>query len=187
MPCKTYILFNMERNSKLWTCVHELVGLHSIANSKYVLSYSNWNDYGYQTGFGLYIALPENQNGVYNIPIASLSIVEHYPVNREKGRFLPIYGNTNFTTFIMSKESAECMYLTLTYEERMELISKLNIRFNDSYVREQGNYKTSTLRSKTREEFLAMQQEIKEIIYEKNDVSLLVRKHIALSSIKLYP
>lgn len=177
----------MERISKLWTCVHELVGLHSIANSKYVLSYSNWNDYGYQTRFGLHIALPEKQNGVCNVPIAGLSIVEHYPINWDKGRFLPICGNTNFTTFIMSKDSAECMYLTLTYEERMELVSKLNIRFNDSYVREQGNYKTSTLRDKKREDFLAMQQEIEEIIYKKDEVSLLIRKHFALSSIVIHP
>lgn len=53
------------------------------------------------------------------------------------------------------------MYITLTYEERIELIHMLRIKFDDSIVCKQGNYLTSTLRGRTREDFLAMQQEIK--------------------------
>ena len=176
----------MER-TKLWTCVPELSGLHTLASSKYVLSYGNWNDFGYQTHFNLHIALKEAENGVHNVLIADLSIVERYPIIRDKGRFFPIDGNTNFVTFIMSIESAECMYLTLTYEERMELVRKLHIEFSDSKVSEQGNYITSTLRDITREDFLAKQQKIKRIIYTEHDVASIIRKHFALPSIVLYP
>ena len=45
---------------KLWNCVHELVWNHKNMNSKYVLTYSNWNDFGYQTGFYLYICHCQN-------------------------------------------------------------------------------------------------------------------------------
>ena len=169
----------MER-TKLWTCVPELSGLHTLASSKYVLSYGNWNDFGYQTHFNLHIALKEAENEVHNVLIADLSIVERYPIIRDKGRFFPIDGNTNFVTFIMSIESAECMYLTLTYEERMELVRKLHIEFSDSKVSEQGNYRTSTLRDITREDFLAKQQKIKRIIYTEHDVASIIRKHFAL-------
>jgi len=106
-----------------------------------------------------------------------LSIVEHYPTLRSSGRFLPIEGNTNFTSFIMSLEDAERMFLFLTYDERMELIHKLNINFNDVTVKDQANYKTSTLRNIMREEFLEMQQKIEGIVTDKHDVATLIRKH----------
>lgn len=175
----------MKRNLKLWTCVHELKGLHDIAESKYILSYSNWNDFGFQTLCTLHIALPEHYNDVCNVPIAYLSIVENYPkITRPGERFLPIEGNTNFTSFIMSIESAECMYLTLTHKERMELVSKLHIKFNDSGVSEQENYRSSTLRryNHKREDFLAMQQKIEKIMHRKNNISRIVRKYFALTS-----
>ena len=174
----------MER--RLWTCVHELMGLQTIAESKYALSYSNWNDFGWQTAFGLYVALPEFRDGVCNVPIGGLSIVEHFPITKGR-RFLPREGATNFTSFIVSVESAECMYLTLTYDERMELIRKLRIRFDDSGISEQGNYKMSTLRNKSREEFLLMQKKIKDIVMKEDDVSALVYKHFDKSKIILYP
>lgn len=171
--------------SKRWTCVHELCLSTTIVSNKYVLSYSNWNDFGYQTLFGLHLVL--NSKSFTQKPlIAGLSIVELYPRIQSKGRFFPIYGNTNFVSFIMSIESAECMYLTLTYEERIELIHMLRIKFDDSYVCKQGNYLTSTLRGITREDFLAMQQEIKRIIYTEHDVSSIVRRHFALSDIMVY-
>ena len=78
------------------------------------------------------------------------------------------------------------MYLTLTYEERIELIHMLRIKFDDSIVCKQGNYLTSTLRGRTREDFLAMQQE-KKIIYTEHDVSSIVRRHFTLSDIMVYP
>lgn len=171
---------------KLWTCVHELVGLQTIAESKYVLSYSNWNDFGWQTLFRLHVALPEFKDGVCNAYIGEFSIVEHFPITKGQ-RFLPREGTTNYTSFIVSIESAECMYLTLTYDERMELIRKLRIRFDDSGISEQGNYKMSTLRNKSREDFLQMQKKIKEIVMKKDDVSTIVCKHFDKSQIILYP
>ncbi len=162
--------------TKLWKCVHELVGMYSEQNSKYVLSYSNWNDFGYQTGFGLYINLPKPIDKVYNVLVAGLSIVEHYPIHHQ-GRFLPVKGNTNFTSFIMSIESAERFYLYLTYDERMELIRWLNIRFDDSLVKNQGIYLTSTLRDRKRQDFLDMQKEIKKIVTRKSDVASLTHKY----------
>lgn len=72
--------------SKLWTCVHELCLSTTIVSSKYVLSYSNWNDFGYQTLFGLNLIL--NSKSVTPKPlIAGLSIVELYPRIQSKGRF----------------------------------------------------------------------------------------------------
>lgn len=65
----------------------------------------------------------------------------------------------------------------LTYDERMELIHKLNIKFDDVSVKDQANYKTSTLRYIMREEFLEMQQKIKGIVTDKHDVATLIRKH----------
>ena len=162
---------------KLWNCVHELVWNHKNMNSKYVLTYCNWNDFGYQTGFHLYMPLSKQSEEDCNIGIAWLSIVEHYPILRSPGRFFPIEGNTNFTSFICSLEDAERIFLFLTYDERMELIHKLNIKFSDVSVKDQGNYKTSTLRNIMRDEFLEMQQKIKEIVTDKHDVATLIRKH----------
>ena len=162
--------------TRLWNCVHELDGLHSEQNSRYVLAYSNWNDFGYQTGFGLYINLPKPIDKDYNVPVAGLSIVEHYPTHHQ-GRFLPVNGDTNFTSFIMSIKSAERFYLFLTYDERMELIRWLNIRFDDSLVKNQNNYLMSTLRCYKRQDFLDMQKEIKEIVTRKSDVASLIRKY----------
>lgn len=146
-------------------------------NSKYVLTYSNWNDFGYQTGFHLYMPLSKQSEEDCNIGIAWLSIVEHYPILRSPGRFFPIEGNSNFTSFICSLEDAERIFLFLTYDERMELIHKLNIKFSDVSVKDQGNYKISTLRNIMRDEFLEMQQKIKEIVTDKHDVATLIRKH----------
>lgn len=162
---------------KLWNCVHELVWNHKNMNSKYVLTYSNWNDFGYQTGFHLYMPLSKQSEEDCNIGIAWLSIVEHYPILRSPGRFFPIEGNSNFTSFICSLEDAERIFLFLTYDERMELIHKLNIKFDDVSVKDQANYKTSTLRYIMREEFLEMQQKIKGIVTDKHDVATLIRKH----------
>lgn len=162
---------------KLWNCVHELLWNRKSMNSKFVLTYSNWNDFGYQTGFQLHMpTLKSSEEDVY-IGIAWMSIVEHYPRHRTSGRFLPIEGNTNFSSFIMSVEDAERLCLFLTYDERMELIRKLNIKFSDVSVSDQANYKTSTLRNTTRSEFLEMQQKIREIVMNKHDVAILIRKH----------
>lgn len=167
----------MEETLKLWTCIHELTGIHRTVNSKYILSYSNWNDYGYQTGFHLFLPLKQPVNEVYCVGVSWLSIVEHYPVLRSPGRFLPIEGNTNFTSFILSIEDAERFFLLLTYEERIELIRKLNIKFSDVQVKDQANYKVSTLRHTMRDEFIERQQKIKEIVTDKRDVASLIRKH----------
>ena len=162
--------------TRLWKCVHELAGLHSEQNSKYVLFCCKWDDFGYQTRFRLYMNLPKPIDKVYNVDVANLSIVEHYPTHHQ-GRFLPVKGTTNFTSFIMSIESAERFYLFLTYEERMKLIRWLNIRFDESFVRDQGNYLTSTLRDFKRHDFLDMQKEIKKIVTRKSDVASLIHKY----------
>lgn len=86
----------MKENSKLWSCVHELTGIQKSVNSKYILSYSNWNDFGYQTGFHLFLPLEKPKDGVYNIGVSWLSVVEHYPVLRSPGRFFPIEGECKF-------------------------------------------------------------------------------------------
>ena len=162
---------------RLWICVHELNGVQAHRNSKYVLSYSNWNDFGYKTSFRLYLALdnPLCEN-MYNFGIASLSIVEHYPLTKGT-RFLPKEGAANYHTYIMDINSAELMYLFLTYDERRELIDKLRIRFDDVGYSEQGNYLLSTLRNMTRQQFLDMQKKIKLIVENPNDVAFLIDKH----------
>lgn len=167
----------MEENIKLWTCIHELTGIQKTVESKYVLSYSNWNDFGYQTGFHLYLPLKKPVDETYNIGVSWLSIVEHYPVLRSPGRFFPIEGNTNFTSFIKSIEDAERFFLLLNYKERMELIRKLNIKFDDALVKDQANYKVSTLRNIMRDDFIKMQKKIREIVTDERDVAALIRKH----------
>lgn len=168
----------------LWTCIHEMAGLQHEVENKYVLSYSNWNDYGFQTGFGLFLAMPQNEeNHICNIHLGGLSIVEHAPITRGM-RFFPREGVTNYTSFICRIETAERMYLTLTYDERMELIKKLRIRFDDYEVAQQENYRASTLRNTTREDFLARQKEIKELVMRQDDVSPLILKHFDIYSMK---
>ena len=162
---------------RLWMCVHELNGVQVHRSCKYVLSYSNWNDFGYRTSFRLYLVLynPICDN-MYSFGIASLSIVEHEPLAKGT-RFLPKEGATNYHTYIMDIRSAESMLLFLTYEERKELIDKLRIRFDDAGYCEQGNYKFSTLRNTTRRHFLDMQKRIKMIIENPYDVASLIDRH----------
>lgn len=71
------------------------------------------------------------------------------------------------------------MFIFLSYEERMELISKLNIAFNNAIVGNQNNYRTSTLRAFTTETtFLEMQKEIKNIVTSPLEASIMLHRHI---------
>lgn len=70
----------------------------------------------------------------------------------------------NFTTFICNIESAYNLLLFLSPIERKELISKLNIQFDNSLVKNEQAYKISMLRDKSEESFLSEQKEIEKIV-----------------------
>ena len=70
----------------------------------------------------------------------------------------------NFTTFICNIESAYNLLLFLSPIERKELISKLNIQFDNRFVKNEQAYKISILRDKSEESFLSEQKEIEKIV-----------------------
>lgn len=77
------------------------------------------------------------------------------------------------------------MFIFLSHAERMELISKLNIKFSNEEVEYQDNYRTSTLRGfATETTFLEMQKEIKNIVTSSLDASVMLHRHI--DEIKIY-
>ena len=70
----------------------------------------------------------------------------------------------NFTTFICNIKSAYNLLLFLSPIERKELISKLNIQFDNRLVKNEQAYKISILRDKSEESFLSEQKEIEKIV-----------------------
>lgn len=164
----------------LWDVVPESSRHVRISNNecKYLLAQSNWNDYGYRTGYGLYLVLPPNESIHRNLYLGALSCVEIDPEYRPGRTFVP-RPDGRYRTFILDILTAERMFIFLSYEERMELISKLNIAFSNEIVECQNNYRTSTLRNFTTETtFLEMQKEIKNIVTSPLEASIMLHRHI---------
>lgn len=164
----------------LWDVVPESSGHVRISNNecKYLLTQSNWNDYGYRTKYGLYLVLPPNESIHQNLYLGALSCVEIDPEYRPGRTFVP-RPDGRYRTFILNILTAERMFIFLSYEERMELISKLNIAFSNAIVECQNNYRTSTLRAfDTETAFLEMQKEIKSIVTSPLEASIMLHRHI---------
>ncbi len=164
----------------LWDVVPESSGNVKINNNecKYLLARLNWNDYGYRTKYRLFLVLQQDENIYQNLYLGALSCVEINPEYRPGRTFIP-KPNGNYVTFILDTTTAERMFLFLSYEERMELISKLKIKFSSREVEYQDNYRTSTLRCfETETTFLEMQKEIKNIVTSPLDASAMLHRHI---------
>ena len=127
--------------TKFLKYVHRLHINDVIDNAKYILEDSNWNDYGYYTRYGLYLPIKDSARltlaGLFILKY-KLDIDEVHWFNEER---------RNFTTFICK-----------------ELISKLNIQFDNRLVKNEQAYKISILRDKSEESFLSEQKEIEKIV-----------------------
>ena len=138
--------------------VHHLHVNDVINNAKYILEDSNWNDYGYYTRYGLYLPIKDNTRltlaGLFILKY-KLDIDEVHWFNEER---------QNFTTFICNIESAYNLLLFLSPIERKEIISRLNIQFDNRLVKNEQAYKYSVLRDKSEESFLNEQKEIENIV-----------------------
>lgn len=145
---------------------------------KFLLVWSNWDDFGYRTRYDLYLLLPEEVT--HNLLLANLSIVELSPNYLLRPQFIPLDHQYNYRTFILNIASAERLLLFLTPEERQELVSKLKISFDNTLVEYQNNYQTSTLRGFRDETgFLKMQKDIKEIVTNPTNVASMLTRNLS--------
>ena len=144
--------------TKFLKYVHSLHINDVIDNAKYILEDSNWNDYGYYTHYGLYLPI---KNSV-RLTLAELFILK-YKLDIDEMHWFS-EERRNFTTFICNIESAYNLLLFLSPIERKELISKLNIQFDNRFVKNEQAYKISILRDKSEESFLSKQKEIEKIV-----------------------
>ena len=99
-----------------------------IDNAKYILEDSNWNDYGYYTHYGLYLPIKNSAR----LTLAELFILK-YKLDIDEVHWFS-EERRNFTTFICNIKSAYNLLLFLSPIERKELISKLNIQFDNRLV-----------------------------------------------------
>lgn len=129
-----------------------------IDNAKYILEDSNWNDYGYYTHYGLYLPIKNSAR----LTLAELFILK-YKLDIDEVHWFS-EERRNFTTFICNIKSAYNLLLFLSPIERKELISKLNIQFDNRLVKNEQAYKISILRDKSEESFLSEQKEIEKIV-----------------------
>ena len=137
--------------TKFLKYVHRLHKNDGNDKSKYILENSNWNDYGYYTRYGLYLPIKDNAR----LTLAGLFIIK-YKLDIDEIHWF-CEERRNFTTFICNIESAYNLLLFLSPIERKELISKLNIQFDNSLVKNEQAYKISMLR-------LSEQKEIEKIV-----------------------
>lgn len=151
-----FITFNME--TKFLKYVHRLYINDRNDKSKYILEDSNWNDYGYYTRYGLYLPIKDNAR----LALAGLFILK-YKLDIDEVHWF-CEEHRNFTTFICNIESAYNLLLFLSPIERKELISRLNIQFDNRRVKNEQAYKISVLRDKSEEFFLSEQKEIEKIV-----------------------
>ena len=138
--------------------VHRLHINDVIDNAKYILEDSNWNDYGYYTRYALYLPIKDNTR----LALAGLFILK-YRLNIDEVHWFS-EERRNFTTFISNMESAYNILLFLSPIERKELISKLNLQFDNRLVKNEQAYKYSVLRDKSEKSFLSEQKEIEKIV-----------------------
>lgn len=129
-----------------------------IDNAKYILEDSNWNDYGYYTHYGLYLPIKNSAR----LTLAELFILK-YKLDIDEVHWFS-EERRNFTTSICNIKSAYNLLLFLSPIERKELISKLNIQFDNRLVKNEQAYKISILRDKSEESFLSEQKEIEKIV-----------------------
>ena len=144
--------------TKFLKYVHRLHINDVIDNAKYILEDSNWNDYGYYTRYGSYLPIKDSAR----LTLAGLFILK-YKLDIDEVHWLN-EERRNFTTFICNIESAYNLLLFLSPIERKELISKLNIQFDNRFVKNEQAYKISILRDKSEESFLSEQKEIEKIV-----------------------
>ena len=144
--------------TKFLKYVHRLHKNDGNDKSKYILENSNWNDYGYYTRYGLYLPIKDNAR----LTLAGLFIIK-YKLDIDEIHWF-CEERRNFTTFICNIESAYNLLLFLSPIERKELISKLNIQFDNRLVKNEQAYKISMLRDKSEESFLGEQKEIEKIV-----------------------
>ena len=144
--------------TKFLKYVHHLYKNDENDKSKYILEGSNWNDYGYYTRYGLYLPIKDNAR----MTLAGLFIIK-YKLDIDEIHWF-CEERRNFTTFICNIESAYNLLLFLSPIERKELISKLNIQFDNRLVKNEQAYKISMLRDKSEESFLGEQKEIEKIV-----------------------
>lgn len=144
--------------TKFLKYVHRLHINDVIDNAKYILEDSNWNDYGYYTHYGLYLPIKNSAR----LALAGLFILK-YKLDIDEIHWFS-EEHRNFTTFISNIESAYNLLLFLSPIERKELISKLNIQFDNRLVKNERAYKISILRDKSEESFLSEQKEIEKIV-----------------------
>ena len=144
--------------TKFLKYVHRLHINDVIDNAKYILEDSNWNDYGYYTHYGLYLPIKNSAR----LTLAELFILK-YKLDIDEVHWFS-EERRNFTTFICNIKSAYNLLLFLSPIERKELISKLNIQFDNRLVKNEQAYKISILRDKSEESFLSEQKEIEKIV-----------------------
>ena len=165
--------------TKFLKYVHRLHINDVIDNAKYILEDSNWNDYGYYTRYGLYLPIKDSARltlaGLFILKY-KLDIDEVHWFNEER---------RNFTTFICNIESAYNLLLFLSPIERKELISKLNIQFDNRLVKNEQAYKISILRDKSEESFLSEQKEIEKIVTCPLDIAKDIANAISMQKEKL--
>ena len=150
------MIFEME--TKFLKYVQRLHINDVIDNAKYILEDSNWNDYGYYTHYGLYLPIKNSAR----LTLAELFILK-YKLDIDEVHWFS-EERRNFTTFICNIKSAYNLLLFLSPIERKELISKLNIQFDNRLVKNEQAYKISILRDKSEESFLSEQKEIEKIV-----------------------
>lgn len=144
--------------TKFLKYVHRLHINDVIDNTKYILVDSDWNDYGYYTHYGLYLPTKDK----VRLTLAGLLILK-YKLDIDEVQWFS-EKQRNFTTFICNIESAYNLLLFLSPIERQELISKLNIQFDNRLVKNEQAYKISVLRDKSEESFLSEQKEVENIV-----------------------
>lgn len=146
-------------NTSLLTVVHESRVHDKFAGYKLLLSGLNWNDYGYYTSFGLWLQLPKEKE--FNLKIADLNIIT---LGQEAGDIPSMLTEQHMFTFIKDVESAYMILFYLTYEERKELISRLNISFQYEAIKNEPVFQKSVLRGMNEEDFMVIQAEIERIV-----------------------
>ena len=123
---------------------------------------TGWNDFGYITRSWLNLIKNEKIIHIGGIRLSNFGQV---------GETEPfVFPNSNLHySFISNIESAVMIKLMVPKEDLSKLLLKLNVLFEVDSVKSERAYKKSILRDTTEEKFIAMQKQIKEIIYSDID------------------
>lgn len=147
------------------------------AQYKYVLTDSNWNDFGYYTLHELFLITPNNSD---NIKLADIRIFNSGQKCSDRLNF----SITNYVAFISNLTSAERILLILNPFEREELLSCLHVRFSPGMYAHETAFLKSVLRDTTVIQFEEIQDRIKEILSIKLDISAMVQRNKNVLGIK---